>query len=75
MAETYMGEVRGGVVVFDAGAPPPPEGTKVRVEPTDLKPSLARLSEDLRALAGSAEGLPEDLAEDLDHYLHGHAER
>ena len=34
MAETYTGEVRNGVVVFDAGeAPPLPEGTKVQVEP------------------------------------------
>jgi hypothetical protein len=75
MAETYTGEVRNGVVVFDEGATPPPEGTKVRIEPADLTQGLAKLSADLRALAGSAEGLPEDLAENLDHYLHGHPKR
>jgi hypothetical protein len=75
MAETYVGEVKDGVGVFDKGMPHPPEGMKVRVEPADLKPGLAKLSADLRALAGSAEGLPDDLAENLDHYLHGHPKR
>jgi hypothetical protein len=45
---------------------------KVRIEPVDLKAALATLSDDLRTLAGSAYGLPEDLAKNLDHYLHGH---
>ena len=72
MAETFTGEVRNGVVVFDEGTPTLPDGTKVRVEQADVKQALAKLSADLRALAGSAEGLPEDLAENLDHYLHGH---
>lgn len=71
MAETYTGEVRNGVVVFDEGTPPLPEGMKVRVEPAELEPALKRLSDDLLAVAGTAEGLPEDLAENLDHYLHG----
>jgi hypothetical protein len=75
MAEIYTGEVRNGVVVFDEGTHPPPEGMKVRVEPADLKPALEKLSEDLRALAGAAEGLPEDFAENLDHYLHGQPKR
>jgi hypothetical protein len=70
MAETYTGEVRNGVVVFDEGMPHPPEGMKVQVAPIDVNQSLAKLSADLRALAGSAEGLPEDLAENLDHCLH-----
>jgi len=29
MSETYTGEVKNGVVVFDQGTPPLPEGTKV----------------------------------------------
>lgn len=76
MAETYTGEVRNGVVVLDEGeAPPLPEGTKVRIEPIDMESALTDLSEKLLALAGRAEGLPEDLAENLDHYLHGHPKR
>ncbi len=34
MAETYTGEIRNGVEVFDPVSPWP-EGTKVRVEPVD----------------------------------------
>lgn len=29
MAETYTGQVQNGVVVFDEGIPPLPEGTKL----------------------------------------------
>ena len=75
MAETYTGQVQNGVVVFDEGILPLPEGTKVRVEPADLKMALRNLSAGLRSLAGRAEGLPEDMAENLDHYLHGHPKR
>ena len=75
MAETYTGQVQNGVVVFDEGTPPLPEGMKVRVEPADMKAALRDLSARLRSLAGRAEGLPEDMAENLDHYLHGHPRR
>ncbi len=34
MAETYLGEVRNGVVVFEGSSLP--EGTKVRVERMDV---------------------------------------
>jgi hypothetical protein len=71
MAESYTGEVRNGVVVFDEGTAHPPEGMKVRVEPADLKAALRELSERLLELAGTVEGLPEDYAESLDHYVHG----
>jgi hypothetical protein len=72
MAETYTGEVRNGVIVLDEGTPSLPEGLRVRIEPADLKQAVGDLSARLRRLAGRAEGLPEDLAENLDHYLHGH---
>jgi hypothetical protein len=75
VAETYTGEVRNGMVVFDEGTPPLPEGMKVRVEPADMKAALRDLSVGLRNLAGRAEGLPEDMAENLDHYLHGQPKR
>ena len=32
MAQTYSGEVRNGVVVFEGTPPPLPEGAKVTVE-------------------------------------------
>jgi hypothetical protein len=77
MAEAYTGQVVNGVIVLDEGCAALPEGTKVRVERerADMKVALSDLSEKLRSLAGSAEGLPEDLAENLDHYLHGHPKR
>ena len=75
MAETYRGEVRNGMVVFDEGTPPLPEGTKVQIKPADLKTALRELSAGLRGLAGRAEGLPEDMAENFDHDLHGQPRR
>ena len=75
MAQTYTGQVQNGVIVLDEGTPPLPEGMKVRVEPADMKAALRDLSAELRRLAGRAEGLPEDMAENLDHYLHGHPKR
>jgi hypothetical protein len=72
MAKTYRGEVRNGVIVLDEGTPSLPEGLRVQIEPADLTDALRDLSAGLRRLAGRAEGLPEDLAENLDHYLHGH---
>jgi hypothetical protein len=60
-----------GVIVLDNGMPLP-EGTRVRVEPlqqTDApRPTLAEM---WAAVIGQAKGLPPDLAENHDHYLHG----
>ena len=83
MAGTYTGEVRNGVVVFDPGAPPP-DGTKVRVEPIERSEtpisgpdaeSIAGTRAMLLAWARKAEEtappLPSDLAENHDHYAHG----
>ena len=75
IAQTYTGQVRDGVVVFDAGTPPLPDGTKVQIKPTDVKTALGNLSAELRNLAGRAEGLPEDMAENINHYLHGHPKK
>jgi hypothetical protein len=75
MAETYTGEIRNGVVVFEEPTPPLPEGTKVRIEPVDLESALGDLSAMLLAVAGKASGLPSDLAENHDHYLHGTPKR
>ena len=83
MAETYTGEVRNGVVVFDPGSPLP-DGTKVRVEPIERREtpmsgpdadSIASTRSMLLAWALKAEEvappLPSDLAENHDHYAHG----
>lgn len=86
MAESYTGEVKNGVVVFDAGTPPPPEGMKVQVEPrsASIEAEVGSNAIDdpaagtrawMLGLAREAEALapplPEDLAERHDHYAHG----
>ncbi len=71
MAETYVGEVRNGVVVFEGGPPPLPEGAKVRVELVQPPARPKTLAERYAAIIGIAEGLPPDLAEEHDHYIHG----
>ena len=75
MAETYTGQIQNGVVVFDEGTTPLPEGMKVQVEPVDMKEAVADLSRILLEFAGKAEGLPSDFAEQHDHYLHGTPKR
>jgi hypothetical protein len=64
-----------------------PEGTRVRVEPVlteSSKPAsgkkpeekpLSSLAKRLLALAGTAKGLPPDMAEQHDHYIHGAKKR
>jgi predicted DNA-binding antitoxin AbrB/MazE fold protein len=46
-------------------------GTVVRVEPVEEE-QLPPLSEMLKEFDGMADDLPTDLAENLDHYIHGH---
>ena len=75
MAETYTGEVRGGVIVPDEGTPPLPEGTKVRIEPAEMPREIEALRDLLLSVAGKAQGLPPDLAAQHDHYLHGQPKR
>jgi hypothetical protein len=75
MNDVYTGEVRNGVIVLDEGLPTLPEGMKVRVEPAEILRDLDSLQELLLSVAGKAQGLPEDLAEQHDHYLHGQPKR
>ena len=70
MSQIYTGEVKNGVVVFDPGAAPPADGTRVRVE-TAADEARAELSDILLDFAGKATGLPSDMAEQRDHYIHG----
>jgi hypothetical protein len=73
-AREVIGYVKNGVVVLE-GQPVLAEGTKVRVEPIEIKSHLATLSERLIKVAGTAKGLPADLAVNHDHYLHGQPKR
>ena len=75
MAETYTGQVQNGVVVFDEGTPPLPEGTRVHVELAEIQRDLDGLRDLLLSVAGKAESLPPDLAPQHDHYLHGQPRR
>lgn len=60
--------VKGRVVLDEAVALP--EGAEVRVEL--LEPSKRpTLADRFRDVIGKAQGLPSDLAENHDHYLHG----
>lgn len=74
MNQTFLGEVRDGAVVFEPGHRPP-EGAKVRVEPiaepSPISETTPTLADRLAPVIGKASGLPSDLAEQHDHYLHG----
>ncbi len=83
MSQNYTGEVRGGVVVFEAGSLPA-EGTRVRVEPISEgeqprtgpeKDRVAGTRSMLLDWARKAERIapdfPPDLAENHDHHAHG----
>ncbi len=75
MAQTYTGQVQNGVVVFDEGSPPLPEGARVQVKVVDMEAAVQDLSRRLLSIAGIAEGLPSDFAEQHDHYIHGTPKR
>lgn len=63
---SFRGHVRNGVVVLDEPADLP-EGAGVCVERVGRK----TLADRLRNVIGSAPDLPEDRAENHDHYVHG----
>ena len=70
----YTGTVKKGVVVFD-GSLRPPEGAAVRVEELSAAVQVPTWGEVFKGLIGAAEGLPEDMAENHDHYIHGAPKR
>ena len=67
---TYTGQVKKGVVVFD-GPARPPEGAQVRIEEVAGAESGPTWGEVFKGLIGTVEGLPPDMAENHDHYIHG----
>ena len=66
----YNGTVKGGVVVLE-GATTLDEGTRVQVEPVGPNSATATLGQRLKRFAGTAKQLPNDMARNHDHYLHG----
>jgi hypothetical protein len=69
---TYRGKVEGGVIVLEQHARLP-EGTKVNVEP--VSSCGMTLAEEFKDFIGKATDLPEDFAENHDHYLYGTPKR
>jgi len=60
--------VESGKITLPPDVPWPP-GTVVRIEPVeDLPPTLWEM---LKDFDGMAKDLPEDLAANIDHYVHG----
>ena len=64
----YMGKVKGGVVILE-GAAALDEGTVVQVEP--MPAAAPTLGQRLKRFSGAAKQLPDDMAQNHDHYLHG----
>ena len=69
---TYMGHIERGVAVLDEAADLK-DGTRVRIEiaADEGQPVGRTLAERLAPIIGKVQGLPEDAAENHDHYLYG----
>lgn len=67
---SFQGTVVNGTIVLE-GAVQLPDGTKVEVQVQEPPKAASPLGEMLLNHAGKAEGLPEDLAAQHDHYLYG----
>jgi hypothetical protein len=76
----YQGHVENGTVRLD-DLPVLPEGAKVEVRllaedlPMEEDQQIPSLYERLKDFVGKADGLPPDLAQNHDFYLHGQAKR
>ncbi len=70
----YIGTVVNGVVVLQDGDSLP-EGTRVRVVAVDKEVEKEPLGKRLLKFAGTIPGLPPDMAENHDHYIHGQPKR
>jgi hypothetical protein len=67
---TYRGHIKNGQITLDEPVALP-EGTELNIEVVANGESEPTIWETLRALAGTVEGLPPDMAENHDHYLYG----
>jgi len=66
---TFRGHIQGGVVILDDN-PSLPEGTIVEVEPIESV-RMMTLAERYKDIIGTVPDLPEDMADNHDHYTHG----
>ena len=71
---TLEGTVVNGKIVLDEPVGLP-NGSLVQVEVLAQSKAASPLGEALLKLAGTAVGLPEDMAEQHDHYIHGTPKR
>ena len=72
---TCIGKVSKGKVVLPDGVNLP-DGTAVRVDTIEVESaSRPALNAKFSQFIGMADDLPSDLAENLDHYLHGHPKK
>ena len=69
-----MGMAINGTIILDNGVSLP-EGTRVRILIDPPKSDGEFLRDILLEFAGTVPGLPKDMAEQHDHYLHGTSKR
>jgi hypothetical protein len=76
MTMTVRGRISNGAVVLSEPVRLP-DGTDVEVEVRPVKDADGgpTLYDRFKDLIGTAEGLPEDMAENHDHYIHGTPKR
>lgn len=65
---TYRGRVQNGVIVLSSESKLA-GGTEVEVQL--VEETIPTIAERFANVIGKAEGLPEDFAENHDHYIHG----
>jgi len=65
----YRGHIQGGVVVLDDDVSLP-DGTMVAIEPVESVRRMT-LAERFKDIIGTVPDLPEDMADNHDHYIHG----
>jgi hypothetical protein len=68
------GKIQNGVIVLDDDLPLP-DGTRVEVIVRETAKASSPLGEMLLRHAGKAQGLPEDAANQHDHFLYGTPKR
>lgn len=69
----FQGHIQNGVAVFDEPASLP-DGMKVRIVPV-VETGRKTLAERFKNIIGAVDDLPEDMAENHDHYLRGTPKR
>jgi len=71
---SYTGTVSKGMIILPPDAKLP-DGTRVRVEPIEEIPAAEPIGKKLARMAGILKDLPNDFAENHDHYIHGTPKR